>query len=313
MVLGEGQILAQVRDAHGWSTEQQLAHEVLHRAFDDAVACGKFVRSETKVSEGSVSVASAAVHLAKKIFSDLASQSVLLVGAGDTGARVARHMQLFGVRDLRVTNRTRSRAEKLARDLDAVVVPWAHLDEHLPEVSIVVTAVSSEEPILTHDRIREALAEAERRTLFLIDLAVPRNVSQEVSEIPGVFLYDVDDLHELVHDDEGHRQEEAEKAENLVDLRVDRFVEWYRARAAVPTVRDLRRWAETIRTSELEELSHKVDPQTYEALDRLSGRLMNKFLHVPTVGIRESAVHDGGSDLLTHVRRLFRLDDYDCR
>jgi glutamyl-tRNA reductase len=123
----------------------------------------------------------------------------------------------------------------------------------------------------------------------------------------------VDDLHELVHDDEGHRQEEAEKAENLVDLRVDRFVEWYRARAAVPTVRDLRRWAETIRTSELEELSHKVDPQTYEALDRLSGRLMNKFLHVPTVGIRESAVHDGGSDLLTHVRRLFRLDDYDCR
>lgn len=311
MVLGEGQILAQVRDAHGWSTENQLAREVLHRAFDEAVACGKFVRSETRVSEGSVSVASAAVHLAKKIFTDLSEQSVLLVGAGETGARVARHMQLFGVKDLRVTNRTRSRAEKLARELDAVVVPWARLDEHLPEVSIVVTAVSASEPILTQERLREALHDSERRTLFVIDLAVPRNVSQDVQGVPGVFLYDVDDLQQLVQDGEGHRQVEAEKAEGLVEERVGRFVEWYRARAAVPTVRDLRSWAESIRAAELADVANKVDPCTYDVLEKVSSRMMNKFLHTPTVGLRESATQDDGDELLRDVRRLFRLDDFD--
>ncbi len=311
MVLGEGQILAQVRDAHGWSTEQQLAHEVLHRAFDEAVACGKFVRSETRVSEGPVSVASAAVHLAKKIFSDLPAQSVLLVGAGDTGARVARHMQLFGVKNLRVTNRTRSRAEKLARELDAVVVPWTQLDEHLPAVSIVVTAVSSPDPVLTRERVRAALGAAERRTLFMIDLAVPRNIGEDVQQVPGVFLYDVDDLQQLVQDDEGHRREEAEKAEGLVEERVGRFVEWYRARAAVPTVRDLRRWAESIRMAELADAQHKVDPETFELLDRFTARLMNKFLHVPTVGLRESAAHDQSDTMLQDVRRLFRLDEFD--
>lgn len=309
MVLGEGQILAQVRDAHGWSTEQSLAREVLHRAFEEAVACGKFVRSETRVSEGSVSVASASVHLAKKIFSDLSDQSVLLVGAGDTGARVARHLQLFGVKDLRVTNRTRSRAEELARELDATVVPWQQLDDHLPDVSIVVTAVTSPEPVLTRERVRDALREGDQRTLFAIDLAVPRNIAPDVQKVPGVFLYDIDDLQQLVHDDEGARQAEAEKAEGIVQVRVEKFVDWYRARSAVPTLRDLRNWAEDIRTAELAAMKHKMPEESFQELERVTARLMNKFLHPPTVGLRRSVTQENNDALLRDVRRLFGLDD----
>lgn len=308
MVLGEGQILSQVRDAHGWSTEQALAREVLHRVFDEAVACGKYVRSATRVSEGSVSVASASVHLAKKIFKDLSDQSVLLVGAGDTGARVARHLQLFGVKDLRVTNRTRSRAENLARELEATVVPWHQLDDHLPDVGIVVTAVTSPEPVLTRERVQEALREGDQRTLFAIDLAVPRNIAPDVRKIRGVFLYDIDDLQKIVQDDAGARQAEAEKAEDIVHDRVGRFVDWYRARAAVPTLRDLRQWAEDLRTAELDSVRNRVSQESYEELEKVTARLMNKFLHPPTVGLRQSVSQEGNAGLLRDVRRLFGLD-----
>ncbi len=308
MVLGEGQILAQVRDAHEWAHEKRLTREVLHRAFDEAIACGKRVRTDTHISEGSVSVASAAVSLARKIFDDLASQSVLLIGAGDTGARVARHLQLFGVRDLRVSNRTRSRAESLAQKLEASVVAWNALDDHLSEVSIVVTAVSSPEPILTRERVKAALREARRRTLFVIDLAVPRNVQADVGKIPGIFLYDVDSLQHLVLDDEEQRRAEAAKAEEIVDDQLRRFLQWYRARAAVPTLNLLRRQLEELRRSELESMRTKVEADELERMDRLTRRLVNKILHPPTVELKRRVLEDNPERQLRDFRRLFGLD-----
>lgn len=309
MVLGEGQILAQVRDAHEWARDQKLMREVLHRVFDEAVSCGKRVRTDTLISEGSVSVASAAVSLARKIFDDLADQSVLLIGAGDTGARVARHLQMFGVRDLRVTNRTRSRAEGLAQQLDASLVPWNSLDDHLSEVSIVVTAVAAPEPILTAKRVKAALKEARRRTLFVIDLAVPRNVHADVAKIPGLFVYDVDSLQSLVLDDEGQRRAEAVKAEDIIDDQVSRFVQWYRARAAVPTINLLRRHLEDLRQGELEGMRHRVaDEDELQRLDNATRRLINKILHPPTVELKRRVMEEDPDAQLRDFRRLFGLD-----
>lgn len=314
MVLGEGQILSQVRDAHDWAREQQISRDVMHRVFDDAVACGKRVRTDTSISEGAVSVAAAAVTLSRKIFDDLAGQSVLLIGAGDTGARTARHFQLFGVRDLRVTNRTRSRAEALAQELNASVVPWEVLDEHLSQVSIVVTAVHSPEPILTRARVQAALEEAERRTLFVIDLAVPRNVHADVAKIAGLFVYDVDDLQGIVLDDEEQRRAAAHQAEEIVEDQVDRFVQWYRARAAVPTLNDLREQIEELRRAEVDAVRNKLaDPQDLDVIERVTRRLMNKILHPPTVELKQRVMESDPDQHIRDFRRLFGLLPRDRR
>lgn len=311
MVLGEGQILSQVKDAHSWALEQKLSREVLNRAFDEAVFCGKRVRTDTQVSQGSVSVASAAVSLSKKIFSDLAEQSVLLIGAGDTGARVARHLQLFGVRDLRVCNRTRARAEDLAAELEATLVPWQNLDDQLPEVSIVVTAVAAPEPILSRDRMKRALRSGDQRALFVIDLAVPRNVHPDVSKIAGVFVYDVDDLQGIVVEDEDQRRSEAAKAEEIVDDEVHRFVDWYRARAAVPTLRELRSRIESLRGAELEAARGRLDGDAYAELERVTQRLVNKILHSPTVELKRQVLNGDLDSSLGNFRRIFALDEDD--
>lgn len=314
MVLGEGQILAQVRDAHSWATDQRLAQDVLHRAFGEAVACGKRVRSDTHISEGSVSVASAAVSLSRKIFDDLADQSVLLIGAGDTGARTARHLQMFGVRDLRVCNRTRSRAETLASELNASVVPWDQLDDHLSEVGIVVTAVASNDPVLTRSRVEAALEEAQRRTLFVIDLAVPRNVHPDVSKIAGLFVYDVDDLQRLVLDDEESRRAEAIKAEDIVDDQLRRFVQWYRARAAVPTLNDLRSQLEALRQAEVDAVRNKLgDEADLELVERATRRLLNKVLHSPTLELKRRVLEADPDQQLRDFRSLFGLEPRERR
>ena len=309
MVLGEGQILAQVKDAQDFARDQKIAHEVLERAFNEAISCGKRVRSDTSISEGSVSVAAASVSLARKIFDDIASQSVLLVGAGDTGARVARHLQLFGVKDLRVTNRTRARADALASELNASVVPFDQLDEHLGQVSIAVTAIASPDPPFTARRVKSALDRTRSAPLFMIDLAVPRNVSQDVESVPGVFVYDVDDLQGIVLGDEEKRRAEAAKAEEIVADRVGQFVQWYRMRAAVPALSDLRKHLESIRQAELDAIRNKVHDEADLALvDKVTSRLINKLLHPPTVELKRRVAEDGPQRHLSDFRALFGLD-----
>jgi glutamyl-tRNA reductase len=309
MVLGEGQILAQVKDAQDFARDQKLAHEVLERVFNEAISCGKRVRSDTSISEGAVSVAAASVSLARKIFDDIASQSVLLVGAGDTGARVARHLQLFGVKDLRVTNRTRARADALASELNASVVPFDQLDEHLGQVSIAITAVASPDPIFTGPRVKAATDRTRSAPLFMIDLAVPRNVARDVEDVGGVFVYDVDDLKGIVLGDEERRKAEAEKAEDIVAARVDHFIEWYRMRAAVPALNELRKHLELIRKSELESVRNKVhDEADLALLDKVTSRIVNKLLHAPTVELKRRVAEDGPQNHLPAFRSLFGIN-----
>lgn len=313
MVLGEGQILAQVKDAQDFAREQKIAHEVLDRVFNDAISCGKSVRSDTAISEGAVSVAAASVSLARKIFDDISDQSVLLVGAGDTGARVARHLQLFGVRDLRVTNRTRSRADALANELNASVVPFDQLDEHLGQVSIAITAIASPEPIFTAARVKAATDRTRSAPLFMIDLAVPRNVATDVEGVGGVFVYDVDDLQGIVLGDEEKRRAEAAKAEEIVTARVEQFIQWYRMRAAVPALNELRQHVEKLRQAELAAVRNKVhDAADLALVDKVTSRLINKLLHPPTVELKRRVAEDGPQEHLPAFRELFGLaEDHD--
>jgi len=309
MVLGEGQVLAQVKDAHTHARGSELMHEILSRAFTDAVHCGKRVRSDTRLGEGAVSVAYAAVSLARKIFGDLSQQTVLLLGAGDTGRRVARHLQLFGVRDLRVSNRSRERGEQLAKDLNATLVPWDRMVEQLPQVSILVGATAAEEPVLRTIDLREALRRGGKRNLFCIDLAVPRDIEPSAAKIPGVFLYNVDDLQGLVLEGEDLRRVEAEKAERIVDEEVLSFLSWYRGRAIAPALKNLRNKMESIREDELAAVRGSLDAQAYAEVERVTHRLLQKFLHAPTVGLKRMAGTPRSEDVLRDFNALFDLGD----
>lgn len=308
MVLGEGQILSQVRDAFTAAKEHRLTREIMNRVFHDAMACGKRVRTDTRVGEGAVSVAYAAVALARKIFKDLAKETVLLVGAGDTGHRVARHLQLFGVRDLRVTNRSRQRAQALADELNAALLPWDNFSDQLSQAGIIICATSSPEPVVTAPMMKAALKTGKRRAVFLIDLAVPRDIDPEVGKIAGAFLYNVDDLQGIVLEGEDQRRLEAVKAEAIVDDQVDRFLGWYKARRMTPTLRDVRDRVELLRRNEIEAARTRVDAATFEEIDRVTERLVNKILHTPMIELKRSARTPESERYLRVFRALFDLD-----
>jgi glutamyl-tRNA reductase len=308
MVLGEGQILSQVKDAFRWAHDNQLAQDVLQRAFLDAVSCGKRVRTETKLSEGAVSVAYAAVSLAKRIFSDLSKETVLLIGAGETGQRAARHLKLFGVEDLRVCNRSRERGAAVAEELEATHVPWEQRNLQLRDASIVVCATAAPDAILHADTVREALQQSGRRTVFCVDLAVPRDVEPEVGKIPGVFLYNVDDLQGIVLEGEEARRAEAAKAERIVNEQADRFLQWFHGRSAVPILSELRSHFEEVRLHELDDVRGGLDEASFKVLDKVTHRLLNKFLHGPTLGLKRIAAEQQGDDSLEEFRRIFGLN-----
>jgi len=309
MVLGEGQIISQVREAGDWAQERKLAGDVLRRVFQDAVACGKRVRSDTGLGEGAVSVAYAAVSLARKIFKDLSKETVLLLGAGDTGHRVARHFKLFGVKDLRVANRTADRAVALAKEMDASMVPWTGLEEQLRQSSIVVCATASPEPILHASQIRRALKESGRRATFLIDLAVPRDIDPAVGEIAGVFLYNVDDLQKVVLDGEEHRREEATKAEQIVEEQLDRFLDWYRGRRLAPTIHDLQERVSDLWRQESPHLQAHLDEAEFAEVDRTVRRVLKRVLHPPIVGAKEWIREEDPDAATRRFRALFGLGD----
>jgi glutamyl-tRNA reductase len=309
MVLGEGQILAQVKGAHAWAKDHSLAHEVLHRLFHQAAACGKQVRHDTAIGEGAVSIAFAAVSLARHIFRDLNKETVLLLGAGETGRKVARQFQQYGVQDLRISNRTLERAEELAKELTATIVPWELFEKHLPEASVVVTATASVEPILRQEHVRTALANRGRRPLFLIDVSVPRNIDNDAKKLPGVFLYNIDNLRGIVDERRDQRTKEAQKGERIVEEQVEQFLEWYRGRAAAPTLTQIRDRIEAVRQSELAAARARLTPEAFDELDRVTRRLINKILHTPTVQLKRRVAHTDEQQLLEQIRDLFGLDD----
>lgn len=302
MVVGEHQILGQVRKAMKDAREVGSLGPVLDELVRRALRVGRRVRSETSLGEGLPSIPKVAAGMARLVLGELGGHSLLIVGTGKLGALTARTLQRAGAISVAVTNRTPGFAESLAEEIGGRAEPFERLDELLDEADIVLTCTASQEPILTRSRIEGAVADRGDRTLVLIDIAVPRDVEAEVRDVPSVRLYDLDDLRGWGSD--AVSPEVIESAEMIVTEETGDFLNWWGGRAAVPTIRELRERAQEILE---EELGHARGADE-EVLRRFGRRLVKKILHQPTVRLRNGVAEEGDS-FLALARELFGLDE----
>lgn len=311
MIVGEPQVLGQVKEAFDLARRCGTAGGTLHRLLTQAFAVAKRVRTETAVAQHAVSVPCAAVELARKIFGDLRGRSALLIGAGEMGELAARHLMNQGISRLSVANRTWARAVEVARALTGRPVPFERWTEELAGVDIVITSASVHRPLVTVQTVRAALRTRRSRPFLFIDIAVPRNVDGAVSALGNAFCYDVDDLQGVVTANLHERQREAARAEVLVSGEVDKFLAGLHDREVVPTIVSLRRRVEAVGETELTRALARVPdvgPQTRQVFEALASSIVNKILHVPTTRLRDAA-RDGRSEEWTAiVRELFSLD-----
>lgn len=316
MILGEPQIQGQVRDAYRLATtveggDRRVVGPVLNRLFQQALSVGGQVRSETEVGMGAASISSAAVDLAKKIFVSLRGRHALVLGAGEMSEVTLECLRAEGVQSCVVANRSFDRAAELADRWQGRAVHWEALGQELPRADIIICSTAAPHPVLTLKRTREALPHGARRPLCIIDIAIPRDVETRIGDEPNVFLYNIDDLQQVVDDNLGRRRQEIPAAEAIITSAAEEFWGWYRGLSVVPTIRALRDRGESLRRAEVERvlrrLSHLSD-EDRDAVEALTRSLMNKLLHSPTVAIRKAAGNGRGLDVLDTVRYLFELE-----
>jgi glutamyl-tRNA reductase len=310
MVLGEPQILGQVKDAFALAQSVGTAGPVLHALMRQAFSAAKRVRSETEVGRLAVSISYAAVELARKIFDGLEGRAVLLVGAGEMSELAARHLVDQGALPLYVTNRTWSRAQELARGLGGIAVPFEQLEATLALVDIVITSTAAPEPIVTEGHARAALQARRGRPLFFIDIAVPRNVEAAVNDLENAFCYDIDDLRSVVEANLKERQREALRAHALLEREVVKFADRLQQLEVVPTIVSLREKLEAIRRAELERALGRLPgaaEETRRVMEALSQAIVNKVLHAPMVKLKDSSRAGHGRRWTEVISELFGL------
>jgi glutamyl-tRNA reductase len=312
MVVGEGQILGQVREAYRAATEEHCAGQILNRLFHTSLRVGKKVRSETGIGDSSLSVPRVAVKLAEEVFGALAGRRALVLGAGDMSELVVKHLKDRGVTDLLIANRTPERADLLTRRVGGRAVPFDALAAELPEVDVVVSSTGSGEWVVRSETVAQALAHRSE-PLFFIDIAVPRDVDPVVQTLGSVYLYDIDDLQAVVERNAEGRQEAAEEGEAMISPAVLEFTGWLSTLHVVPLIQELRDGAEQIRRHELARALRKMElsPEEQADVERMSHSLVNKLLHGPIQEIKAHA--EAGSPLESSEvrRRLMALDGLD--
>jgi glutamyl-tRNA reductase len=306
LVLGEPQVLGQVKEAYQQARAAGALKAPLERLFQHAFAVAKRVRTDTRIGAHPVSVAFAAVRLAQQVFTELDRATVLLIGAGDTVELAARHLVDQNVQRLLVANRTLAHAQTLASRFGGYALPLDELERHLAEADIVISATASREPVLGRDAVGRALRSRRHRPMLLLDLAVPRDIEPEAGDFDDVYLYTVDDLDRVIEEGLRSRREAAEQAEAIIDLQVEHYLAWWRASGRHDTLRRLRGQAEQERDALLgrarEMLAQGRSPQA--ALEFLAATLTNKLLHAPSANLRSAAMR-GDLDLLRAAERLF--------
>jgi len=312
MVVGEPQILGQLKAAYQVAKDTGSLSGPLETVLSRAFGVAKRVRTETEIGQSAVSVSYAAVELAREIFGSLKGRRVLLIGAGKMSELAARHLRRSGASDILVTNRTRSRAEEMATIFEGRVIDYTAFQKVLPEVDIIITSSGAPEYILRPQEMKRAIDARRNKPMFLIDIAVPRNVDPAVNKIDNVFLYDIDDLQRVVETNVSLRKQEAEQAEEIVAEEVQRTLSNLRLREVGPTIAALQDQLEQIRIGELERLRGKLgtlSPPQEEALEALTKGMMNKVAHAHIVELRKDAERPGGGHVLKAIRRVFRLGD----
>lgn len=310
MVIGEPQILGQVKDAWRLAVETGACGSILSRLHERAFACAKRVRHETGIAERPVSVARVAAELAGEIFESLEGKTALLIGAGEMIELALDAMRGGGLGRVRIANRTPARAAALAERFDASAHGLGELPALLVEADVVLTSLGGDRPLLGRAEFETALRARRRRPLFVIDIGVPRNIDPEANELEGVYLYDLDDLGELAEANAAERRREKVRAEAIVLEEQQRFDGWLAALSAVPTIRDLRERSEAMRAREVERVLGRLDlpPDAREGVEQLTRQIVNKLLHAPISRLRDQEDRAQGLATLETARVLFDLD-----
>jgi len=310
MVVGEPQILGQLKEAFDAALSMKATGFILNRLLKKAITTAKRVRTETKIAENAVSISYAAVELARKIFTGLAGKSVMLLGAGDMAELAARHLMKNGVQDIRIANRTFGRGCALAKDFCGRAVRFDDMLKELVFTDILICSTNAPSYVLLRDQMIHIMKERRHRPVFLIDISVPRNIDPAINDIDNVYLYNIDDLQRVVDSNMLERKKEAGKAEDIVAEEVDKFSRWFSSLESVPVIVALRQKAEEIRRDEVGKFkkSHpNLDSETVEAVDRLANTLMNKLMHGPTVVMKDNAEE---RELMAYViKKLYGLEE----
>ncbi len=309
LVLGEPQILGQLKDAYTTAKDAGTVGTQLSKLFEYTFSVAKQVRTDTAIGASPVSVAFSAVSLSKQIFSDLKEHTALLIGAGETIELAARHLKESGIKRLIIANRTLARAEALVKELEGFAITLSEIPAHLAEADIVISSTASPLPILGKGAVERAIKARKHQPILMVDIAVPRDIEEEVGELDDIYLYTVDDLQEIIDEGLRSRQEAALQAEEIIDTQVTHFMGWLRSLDAVSTIRCYRSKIDLIREAELTKarrmLAQGNDPE--KVLTQLARGLTNKIIHTPSAQMKQAGF-DGRSDLLDAARELLDLD-----
>lgn len=312
LVLGEPQILGQVKSSYEHALAAGTAGHVLHRLYQSTFAAAKRARSETEIGKQAVNISSCAVELAKHIFGNLAGKTVLLIGAGEMAELAARHLRGNGCTDILVANRTLERARKLAVEFEGHALTLDELDDYLDRADIVLSSTGASTFVLLPDAIRRAAAKRKGSPMFLVDIAVPRDIDPRIAEIDDVYLYDIDDLQQVVQGNMEHRQMQAEQARELLDEEARAFLGWLKSLESVPLIRSMQQQMEARRQEEMAKAARYLKdftPEQMQQIERLSRSLMKRFMH-PALQTLKSLPDDIEGDLLMGAAtRLFDLGD----
>ncbi|MGK0497040.1 MAG: glutamyl-tRNA reductase [Neptuniibacter pectenicola] len=310
LVLGEPQILGQLKSAYSLSQEHGHVGAELGRLFQQTFSIAKQVRTDTAIGENPVSVAYAAVSLAQHIFANLSESKALLIGAGETIELVARHLSQAGVKELTVANRTLSRALSLAEEFDGQAILLGDIPDALAKADIVISSTASQLPILGKGAVEAALKKRKHRPIFMVDIAVPRDIETQVSELDDVYLYTVDDLKEVIEENQRSREHAARQAEEIVESGAHEFMRQLRSLDAVDLLTAFRSQAEAVRDQEMEKALKQLanGKPADDVIQMLARGLTNKLLHHPTIQMRKASA-EGRTDLLDLVQELHQISD----
>ncbi|HSC71790.1 MAG TPA: glutamyl-tRNA reductase [Candidatus Methylomirabilis sp.] len=314
MVVGEPQILGQVKSAYSIARSQEATGVILTNLLEQAFHVAKRVRTETGIGASAVSVSSAAVELARKIFGDLAGRTVLIIGAGEMAELALRHLLDDGVRSVLVANRSYDRAVALARQFCGRAVTFESFRQEMGGADIVISATSAPHVILKKEDMQTIIQQRRHRPIFLIDIADPRDIDPACNEVDNVYLYNIDDLQSVVDANLKERQREAERAEAIIEREVGVYLTWLRSLDVVPTIVSLRQRVEEIRGAELQKVLGRLgdlSPEQREAVTAMTHAMVNKILHQPMTELKRRAAQQDGHLYTSVLRRLFGLEDKD--
>jgi glutamyl-tRNA reductase len=314
LVLGEAQILGQLKQSYAVATSSQASGPVLGRCLERAFGAAKRVRNETTIARGAANISSVAVELAARVFGDLAGKSVLVIGAGKMSTLAARHLYASGAQRIVVTNRSPEKAEALAAEIDGVARPWQELEQLLVEADVVISSTGAREPILTRALFKKVTKARRWRPIMVIDIAVPRDAEPAIADFDGLYLFDIDDLEKVVAANLAERAKAAEHAARIVEHEAGQFERWLRSQGVVPTIRALRERFAQVADAEvqktLDALARRehTPAQQREAVQRLVQLVVNKLLHPPTIALREASTPDEAALRAEVLCDLFGLE-----